>query len=626
MNLQESLPSHSVDRAYDRVSVYDLEVVEQDAIDKEHYFTLSKEGVTIYKDKGSQFTTMQQWDREFKLFNKISDIRFFSQYRRWKAFRTWKQGLRQGKMGLSSDALGDNLFVLCKPLREALLTVRATSMPMATMGMLDMPPGMIFDLDNFEAMQNAVADDLRTKLEGLSATVLTSVRTACDEVVDQFLKSNNISANHKMTFMERAALRAECKRLTRFLRMVDIMMNDFLVSMVKEALDKLVKATECPSLEAKIETEDTITLIDMATKRKELKWKTPLFRVSANFKKELPPGSTLGAISTDPGDDPKSKSKDAGDDQGISKSKSKSRDVEDEGAGEESPQEALEAMILEPTQDSINRVIDGVISNALDVVCSFVKVLQCKETEMYVMPEGEDENEEENEGADLATTIRGLPFYTRGKDQIHRYLRHNFSAIDNYQNVFDPFRRIYFKNQAYVNDVSDLFSNGEVEAFGKAIAFYKGQIEKFTEVPRYADVGSILVDTSVMKEEMTPSPVSCINAIKEWLPTLAGQRAGALLEEVGGMNPIIGGDPSTVEAYVNKKKVKDTASANLESYKDTQTYALSLLFLMDDNKWPVPDSVKATTRMLKEALEKMEVYIGDAESKEEDEGKGLQLR
>ena len=208
MNLQESLPSHSVDRAYDRVSVYDLEVVEQDAIDKEHYFTLSKEGVTIYKDKGSQFTTMQQWDREFKLFNKISDIHFFSQYRRWKAFRTWKQGLRQGKMGLSSDALGDNLFVLCKPLREALLTVRATSMPMATMGMLDMPPGMIFDLDNFEAMQNAVADDLRTKLEGLSATVLTSVRTACDEVVDQFLKSNNISANHKMTFMERAALRA----------------------------------------------------------------------------------------------------------------------------------------------------------------------------------------------------------------------------------------------------------------------------------------------------------------------------------------------------------------------------------------------------------------------------------
>ena len=75
----------------------------------------------------------------------------------------------------------------------------------------------------------------------------------------------------------------------------------------------------------------------------------------------------------------------------------------------------------------------------------------------------------------------------------------------------------------------------------KSIAFYKGQIEKFTEVPRYADVGSILVDTSVMKEEMTPSPVSCINAIKEWLPTLAGQEAGALLEEVGGMNPIIGG-------------------------------------------------------------------------------------
>ena len=218
-------------------------------------------------------------------------------------------------------------------------------------------------------------------------------------------------------------------------------------------------------------------------------------------------------------------------------------------------------MILEPTQDTVTKAIDNVITNALEVVCSFVKVLQCKETEMYVMPEGEDENEEENEVVDLATTIRGMPFFIRGKDQIHRFVRNNFNAIDQYCNVFDPYRRIYFRNQAYVNDVSELFSNGEVEAFEKSIKFYNEQIAKFSEVPRYADVGSILVDTALMKEEMIPSPLSCINAIREWLPALAGQRAGALLEDVGGMNPIIGGDPSSVEAYVNKKKIKDKAAA-----------------------------------------------------------------
>jgi dynein heavy chain len=571
----------------ERSSVYDLEVVSQDYIDKEYYFTLSKEGVTIYKDRVSQFTPLKQWEREALMFNKISDIRFFQIYKRWKAFKVWKSGLRQGKMGESTEALNTNLFVLCAPLREALLKVRTTSMPMASMGMLNMPPGFTFDADNFIQMQTEVADDLRVKLDNLSGTVLESVRLACDQVVDQFLKANNISANHKMTFMERAALRSECKRLTRFLRMVDIMMNDFLITMIKEALEKLVEASDSRNLVPRIETDNIITIQDLVKKREIEKFKTPLFRISGNFKKDMPLPVN--------------------------------KDGEDDTALDAAT--VMEGMIIEPTQDTLVRAVDNVINDALDVVCSFVKVLSARETEMYVMPEGEDENEEENADIDLATTIRGLPFFVRSKDMIHRYMRHNFNAIDSYCAVFTPFRKIYFENQKYVNDVSDLFASGEVEAFEKAIIFYKSQIEKFDEVPRYADVGGLLVDTTLMKSDMTPSPISCIEAIRAWLPELAGDKASALLEEIGNMNPVIGGDPSSVEAYVNKKKVKDVGSNNIDAYKDIQSYVNSLLFLMDDNTWPVPDAVKATVRMLKEALVSLETNIASAEGKEEEEGK-----
>jgi len=62
----------------ERCSVYDLEVVPQEYIDKDHYFTLSKEGVTIYKDRQSQFTMLTQWEREASLFNQISNIYFFT--------------------------------------------------------------------------------------------------------------------------------------------------------------------------------------------------------------------------------------------------------------------------------------------------------------------------------------------------------------------------------------------------------------------------------------------------------------------------------------------------------------------------------------------------------------------
>ena len=63
---------------------YDLELVSQETVDPIHYYTISREGVTQYRMKESHFTTLTQWEREFRLFHKISRIRFFKQYRCWK--------------------------------------------------------------------------------------------------------------------------------------------------------------------------------------------------------------------------------------------------------------------------------------------------------------------------------------------------------------------------------------------------------------------------------------------------------------------------------------------------------------------------------------------------------------
>ena len=65
-------------------SVYDLEVVSLDYIDKNFYFTLSKEGVTQFRNKVSSFTSLSQWEREYHLFHKIAQINFFRVYKRWK--------------------------------------------------------------------------------------------------------------------------------------------------------------------------------------------------------------------------------------------------------------------------------------------------------------------------------------------------------------------------------------------------------------------------------------------------------------------------------------------------------------------------------------------------------------
>ena len=67
---------------------YDLKLIPQEAIDKNQYYTISKEGLTLHRGSDSEFTSLAQWEREYSLFHQISVIRFFRQYRRWKVNTT----------------------------------------------------------------------------------------------------------------------------------------------------------------------------------------------------------------------------------------------------------------------------------------------------------------------------------------------------------------------------------------------------------------------------------------------------------------------------------------------------------------------------------------------------------
>lgn len=65
---------------------YDLQLISQDKVDKNQYYTISKEGITLHRASDSEFTSLVQWEREYSLFHQISVIPFFRQYRRWKVY------------------------------------------------------------------------------------------------------------------------------------------------------------------------------------------------------------------------------------------------------------------------------------------------------------------------------------------------------------------------------------------------------------------------------------------------------------------------------------------------------------------------------------------------------------
>ena len=71
--------------------------------------------------------------------------------------------------------------------------------------------------------------------------ILTKTALHCDQVLDAFLEQHSITPNHQMTFMERAAMRRECRRLVKYIRLSDFVVRDTLLSLGIESADKLLK-------------------------------------------------------------------------------------------------------------------------------------------------------------------------------------------------------------------------------------------------------------------------------------------------------------------------------------------------------------------------------------------------
>jgi hypothetical protein len=575
-----------------------------------------------------------------------------------QAFTVWKKGLRYGKMDVASTRLKNNLFLFNASLRRALLTIREECSVLGSAALMELD-GEGYRLSDFVRCQNIVHMEARSKIEVLSQAVLSTARVACDEVVDEFLRENSIVANHKMTFMERASLRSECRHLTRFLRLVDIMVADFLRTMVIEALQQLVLSVEVPSGVEIVplirgdgplilnesqhsNSQSSLSLLPSSSSPNKkgnnisggLQSKPsrngPLFRVVVSYE------ATSAKPKPKPKPKPSQELKKQESNKGGSSSGGKATDLEAEAAAAEVEEELPEVvMSLTPNLDELNTAVDGIIYDTLDVVRSLEKVFTSTEAEMYVMPaEGDDDeggggsggdSNGQSDSMDFASAIRNSQAFSKSKEMVHQHLHKAYTAIQTYIQRFVPAIQTFLMNQKYAAEVAGRFASGEAAGFQSAIAEYRSQVDLFSAVPKFADVGVMLVDSESLKIMMLPSPLACLTSLQEFLPQLITTKAQQLLEEVGSMNPIIAGDPPTVEAYVIKKKTKDRASVELDGYRERLSYVRALVAVMEDNQWLIHDNVKALMRMLNDSIAQLEVNIQLAEGKEDDEVKKFSL-
>lgn len=564
---------------------YDLIVVEHSQINPDDYLTLSCSGMTHFSGFHSEFTPLRQWEREFGMFHRMREIPFFAKYRAWKMFTVWRKNVKRGKIKASMNALRSSLFVFIPSLRDALLKIQCLCQDTLCMTLINAQPGKTYELDEFERAQEQLLAERTSGLQVFTNDAQQLARAACDDVVDAFLKAAKIVADHRMTFMERASLRSECRKLTRFLRLVDFHVITTLRDLALESVDvayKLAAPSSLPPRRILCDEEDRDVSfkseLDILDDEGEDTKLVPLLRVEVSY-----------------------------DERGVLK--------------------------CSPSLSDVRNAFTNLLSQCLKAVGIPDRIFAHPDLALYVMSDSDDiptggdatggsTGVSETSVSDLvAAELK----YVNSSTQIQEALNSAFQEAMEYAEVFDPFYANSLENQTFHENISDIFGSGDnvdLLVYADAISKYRQQAEQFrNHLPRSADIGIFRVDSLVLKRMLVPSPLVCLDTLHARLPELMSDGFKELLDQLGEILPVVTGAPNNVPQFITKKHVVREALCKFESFKAAQHKLVEMSALMVKEGWVVPEDQKAHMVMVNENMSTLDTGLQIAEGREEDDTK-----
>lgn len=334
---------------------------------------------------------------------------------------------------------------------------------------------------------------------------------ACDEVIDSFLEANKISADHKMTFMERAALRKQCRTLTNFLRLADFLTIDATIQLTVHSFHRLHSTLVAGKAQL---TGATTTATAPAS--------NPTASAPAK------PGASGG--------NPQANSKNTGK-PGQANAPPPFTAIFAVAVEMDAATSALNAI---PSHDSWNGALQRALKEALRMVETPARHLGHESLAPYTTASAEDEGKEvwSVEQLNVALILNEDAKFSMLTNDIFVALDEAFEAVEDYMDVFAPFHQIYSENEGQVTMLMETYANAPLDFFSESIEKYKSQGQSFTDIPDAATVGIFRVDSSEFKSRLLPNPEKCILGIRALIPKLMKKTSTALLETLNDLSPL----------------------------------------------------------------------------------------
>ncbi|CAM9285898.1 unnamed protein product [Ectocarpus sp. 6 AP-2014] len=594
----------------DAENPYKLTIVDSMEPSSDKFYTLSMNGLVCSTRDRTEFVTVEQFERQYMQYHRIAALPFFRQYSQWKSFAEWKSFVHIRKRAKCRAVLEEDLFSLHPWLRIGIRRLKELCHELSTHRAFKVDFGT-HTLENFCKAQSTQRDHLDLVLQQFSVNVREAVMKSCEDTLYNFLHRAgfNVKAStpeearellmktmeevnpSEISFTERAAMRTQCRKLAKFMKVADFLVADTYLDVALESTRDLLLEMQ----RAADSTSDT-EVMDLQSLKEESNQSSQRLRESASsrstgvsrstrlplFVVELAYAEGMEELAT-------------------SSKKSTCADPSD-------------LIVCHPSENEFHKRLEVMLFDGLTVVANPRRLLSEPSFKAFVSPIV-DERGTFGEGQDLEAVIMEDSDFQDMLDGIHRNIAHSFRRTDTYASSFDTLTHCYLENAKFAREVSvSYYANANVEQLKALLFNYDDQTTRFKRIKTWQDVGLIRVGSAKLEAMLRPSPERCLDIVHRVVPQLYKNNHELLLNELSQSLDAMSKKSRSVEDFANLilhyRGAKERAGEMQERY----TFLASLYEVMEGNGVTITDDTRTAANMIVKLRKQLHAKIEMVES------------
>ncbi|XP_011495537.1 PREDICTED: dynein heavy chain 6, axonemal [Ceratosolen solmsi marchali] len=547
---------YAVDRSSEFFNPYALKVVPYKQIDK-IYMTFGANGITQYNPPEMNFTPIDLWEQEYKLYVILTKIKTFKIYRKWKTIYVWKKVIFYMKIKRAMNNIKRNLFFCDSKLYETILEIKKLSSIFLNLSFIDTKIKQQMKLFQFTEIQLARLELVFHKLltfRHTSATILHNIclksflnagftpndtnlrieQTVYGNLSDKAQIPKNVEL--KMSYTEQARKKAQCYRFSSFIYLHDYYQLSMMQNLLRNTYNDFLEILE-------IHTESLPTEDDLKHLNADYSFtyrnpatdsiKSPYFRVDLLINSEL--GIVLD------------------------------------------PMENIFGYVLSTMQslwEEHLRAINPLYSDELFYAFTRPMINNKVEVPSYgISPNIQDIMKED-------------PILISLKNRFENIFEKNFYMIKKYCEHFKHIYDFYIEDMNF--DEKLIYENKSTDVFRNLCERYRTEEREIKNIVDFQPFGIFYLEFQRFKSSALPAPNLKQDILINFLPDLGKEKVDSLMTEARESIDYLNIKPVTTEEYVEYIKFIDRSSQKVDKMESMLDYVKELYDIMEEYKIPIP--------------------------------------